>query len=402
VAELVRKYSDYLPPQGVRDLAKTAFAPPLPISESDQDSTAPTSNRPTTRSKTRHHSLGKKASYSDFEQGYAANIAPRYLTHYRRPQGRAHQGSRIPGPVFSPTESVGSSRRHSPDKRIISGPAHMESGSGRGHVSAVRPAAVPGTKNTRVKTPLRNPKEKSTTRPSPGTTRTHRRQPGPGTKVSNITKHFERISRENERANRRYAVIRGKRARPVASARAKVEVLESVKDAIKDDESDSSDASSQADDEGDGFDERAQPDHKLFSTPPSKPPVVPKVVLDSPVDVPEAASPQAPMEIQAEPVGTKASDAALTPPLDANHETQTQPPSPFLHPAPPPSFTPPGPEEDASSPVPAGTPSLFQALGNWLQQNHTDVDDSLVHIFRDPLTVVRTDEPTSIIAFALK
>ena len=74
-----------------------------------------------------------------------------------------------------------------------------------------------------------------------------------GNKVSNIAKHFERINKDTDKANRRYAVIRGRKARPVTTARAKAEILDSIKDAIKD-ESESSD-SSEADDEGDDEDE---------------------------------------------------------------------------------------------------------------------------------------------------
>ena len=86
---------------------------------------------------------------------------------------------------------------------------------------------------------------------------------GPGNRVSNIARHFERMSRENERANRRYAVIRGRRARPVASARATVEVLDSLREAIKDESDHSSDSSSVADDEDEDDDERehAKKDH---------------------------------------------------------------------------------------------------------------------------------------------
>ena len=91
------------------------------------------------------------------------------------------------------------------------------------------------------------------------------------------------MNRDSERANRRFAVIRGKRARPVASARAKVAVLESIKDAIKD-ESESSD-SSEADDEGGGEDddnlEQKSP-MKTGEPIPSTPPSGPSVVLQPP------------------------------------------------------------------------------------------------------------------------
>ena len=62
------------------------------------------------------------------------------------------------------------------------------------------------------------------------------------------------ISRANSRgyelATRRYAVIRGRRARPLASSKgASVEVFDSVKDALKDVSDDSGEPPSEADDE---------------------------------------------------------------------------------------------------------------------------------------------------------
>jgi len=76
-------------------------------------------------------------------------------------------------------------------------------------------------------------------------------QTAPSNKVSNLTRQFERIHKETERSNRRYAVIRGKKARPVATARAKVEVFDNIEDAIAD-MSDDTD-SSEADDEDEGM-----------------------------------------------------------------------------------------------------------------------------------------------------
>ncbi|KAF9020329.1 hypothetical protein BDZ89DRAFT_1138750 [Hymenopellis radicata] len=49
VAELVRKYQDFLSPQGVQDLAKTAYAPRIIVSESDHEYPAPIVPRNVTR-----------------------------------------------------------------------------------------------------------------------------------------------------------------------------------------------------------------------------------------------------------------------------------------------------------------------------------------------------------------
>ncbi|EPQ28998.1 uncharacterized protein PFL1_03288 [Pseudozyma flocculosa PF-1] len=90
---------------------------------------------------------------------------------------------------------------------------------------------------------------------------------GPGTRsrVSTIAKHFDRISREAERERERQHRLllaqRAKRARPVAMTRAKVEVFSSIKEAVRDDESDhdtaesGDDGASAADNEDEGEDD---------------------------------------------------------------------------------------------------------------------------------------------------
>lgn len=378
VAELVKKYQDFLPANGVQELAKTAFPPQNLVSESEQEYT-PVMPRPTVRSKSRHHPPIKKASTSDFEQGYAANVAPRYLT-----RSRPHLASRIPGPVGE--SSLESSRRPSPDKRTSMRITHPSNTKSTGSVAGSKSGKAKANNRTR---PSSGAGSKSTFRRPTG---------GPGGKVTNIAKHFERISRDNERANRRYAVIRGKRPRPVASARATVEILDSIKDAIKD-ESESSD-SSEADDEGEGDDQGCH--------------------------VPVAkCMPEAPLEIQAIPEPAVENTAPLphSPPPEDVLPSQdivdmpAQPPAVLIH-SPPSSPSPTSkPSKHQSQPssdldVPGGPefPSILKAIsGLWLQQSRNRVDfeaddptSDPEHIFRDSSMVVRTDEPTSIIALALK
>jgi 1-phosphatidylinositol-3-phosphate 5-kinase len=406
VAQLIQKYQDFLPAQGVRDLTKTALAPRPLISESDQEYSTPSVARSSVRTKTRHSSLVKKTSCSDFEQGYAASIAPRYLTHSRRSQGRAHN-SRIPGPVLSSTESRCSSRQQSPDNRNANANAHpqTESKLGRASPGQTRPSTAVGGTRGRIKTPVRPAKDKYPARqPSNVSNKSFRRQPGPGSKVSNIAKHFERLNRENERANRRYAVIRGRRARPVVSARAKVEVLDSVKDAIKYGGSGSSESSSEADDEGDDNDECPKAVDGVYEKSSLElPAALPDVVIE-PASCPPEGSARTANGI--EPPEARSSGAQD--PVFPTQELSSLPPSPSLQPAAvvSPSFTPPVAEESA----PGATTSFLQTLGTWLQQPgrvRLDIDmDDLIgdpeHIFRDSSMVVRTDEPTSIIALALK
>ncbi|KAJ7150253.1 hypothetical protein C8R46DRAFT_1166756 [Mycena filopes] len=324
VAELVRKYQDFLPPQGVRDLATTCF----PAAEQEYTHT-PIRLGP--RSKSRHRMPVRKQSTSDFEQGYAANIAPKYLTHSRRnlPQAAGRREVRFGRASRPPLE-----------------PNH--------------PAG------TRDKTPSRTASAagKSTFR-KPAT--------GPGSKVSNIAKHFEATWS---------ATLNG----PRPPARAKVEVLDSVKDAIKD-ESDSSDSSSEADDEGDGNIEEPKTVSELVqqSSPESDPPP-PEVTVNT-------APPLESFPSTVGPLATAEDPAPRLPPPGP----LSLPPSPFLS-----SFkdygnvlTPPPNDLDLTN----GTErnSILKAFPFEGDDPMNDPE----HIFRDSSMIVRTDEPTSIIALAL-
>jgi len=237
---------------------------------------------------------------------------------------------------------------------------------------------------------------------SSGTSKpTFRRPPqGAGTKVSNIARHFERISRESERANRRYAVIRGRKVRPVASSRATVEVLESIKDAIKD-ESDISESSSEADDEGGDEDEGRKSADKTTESSPEQSTTLPVVTVQKdPV-----TSPNLPVQEIRAPAPTS------TPPLSPPVAERSFPPSPFLS-SPLPEMNPPRTPPTLSLEEFPGRSSIFRHAfsGLWLPQLPSkrvefDNEDPLndpEHIFRDSSMVVRTDEPTSIIALALK
>ncbi|KAG6874420.1 hypothetical protein C0995_015156 [Termitomyces sp. Mi166 len=403
VAELVKKYQDFLPAQGIHDLTKTALAPRTPVSESEQEYAPPIPRRQPIRNKSRHR-LTKKPSISDFEQGYAANIAPRYLTHSRRSLTQP-SGSRIPGPISgSAFQSHESSRRPSPEKRSsstkgkdvkFSRPSSPTPTNVRQASTSGKPVKQRITSRQKEKAPIRtssNPAPKSTLR---------RPNNGPGSKVSNIAKHFERLGRDAERSKSKYNVIRGKRARPVASARAKVEVLDSIKDAIRDDESESPDSSSEADDEDEGIEEEKAVPELMQSSP------------ESDVISPEAAAKTAPpavtfhTKLPDEPIAEgQAQDISVPPPP----EPVSIPPSPFLqpeeHPTKDASLTPP--TSDVEYGGGPERPSLLKALsGLWQQPSLSrqslvnDLIDDPEHIFRESSMVVRTDEPTSIIALAL-
>ncbi|KAG5636970.1 hypothetical protein H0H81_006215 [Sphagnurus paluster] len=388
VADLVRKYQDFLPPQGVHDLTKTALAPRAPYSESEQEYTSSKPRRQPMQNKSRNRLPSKKASVSDFEQGYAANIAPRYITKTRRGL-TAPSGTRIPGPAA--LQSQEPSRRPSPEKR--------SSTSRSKDLRFSRPSSPTNVRQTPGKPGRQRissrPKEKTPARPSvnPVMKSTLRRPPtGPG-QVSSMAKHFERLGRDAERSKSRYSVIRGKRARPVASARAKVEILDSVKDVVKD-ESEGSDSSSEADDEDEGVEEEITVPELLLQSSPEPDPILPEPKIQT---APPAASFQ---DIVYESPAQDPQQASFAP-----LEPMSLPPSPFLA-AKDTSLTPPTSVAEGGS----ERHSILNALsGFWQQQLLTSrhgLDDELMndpeHIFRDSSMVVRTDEPTSIIALALK
>lgn len=398
VAELVKKYQDYLPAQGVHDLAHTALSPRPVVSESEQEYALHIKLRPGIgRTRTRHRVPPRKPSTSDFEQGYAANVAPRYVPRFRK-SGNNPNISRIPAPIGVAFESHESSRLPSPEKR----PSHI---SRDGHQS--RPPSpyadkpVPSSlKFTKQRVVSRSRDKPSSRTPTTPANKSTFRRPT-STKVSTIARHYERLGRETERSRSRYAVIRSRPPRPVVFARAKVEVLDSVKDAIADD-SESSDPSSEADDEDEdeGNDEErcVAPSLKRQLPPPTadasdSAPIQPKdpipEVLPSPSQVSDA-------QAQDNEAPTR-----LAPPGQI-----TLPSSPLLKAANSKSdltLTPPTSEIDSTE-----RNSILKALSGFWQQparSSIEVDDPTndpEHIFRDSSMVVRLDEPTSIIALALK
>jgi 1-phosphatidylinositol-3-phosphate 5-kinase len=397
VAELVKKYSEYLPPQGVEELAKTALSPHLDTAESEQESTTRWPKPPSGRNRLKR-SLARRPSTSDFESGYAANVAPRYLTHSRRQARQPSLSSRIPGPVFS---SNYTSRQQSPEKERPLASADSDAGpkhslQGKGFASSVVGRSATPRQGRNLG------KDRAQPRAASGTIgkglAARRGVPPPGNRVTSIARHFERISKETDRANRRYAVIRGRRARPVASSLATVEVLDSVKDAVQD-ESESSD-SSEADDEGDDDEDT----HK----PPDKDKISPEATGTIPTqrtDELKDSVPAQPPEPNASPSPGNSQGVSSESPLISRRSTLTSgPSSPFLS-----SIDPRVPISSPFYDLEYGAPgherhSFLKALSGFWPQNvpHRDETDDPEHIFRDSSMVVRTDEPTSIIALALR
>lgn len=352
----------------------------------------------------------KQPFLSDFEQSYAANIAPKYLTT-RRQQTNVNHVSRIPGPVTT-GEPRDRSRQVSPEKRAKTN-TPTPSAVPRASLGDISAKSIKGKGTQRIAS-----RERSTLRSmSANTGKSTLRRSNTGTKVSTLARHFERISKDTERTSRPYAVIRGRRARPVASARPSVHVIENLQQVIFN-ESDSNDESSDADDEGDGEEEEApQLLQKPFDTQPSssgEPSIndsvtSPTIIETSP---PESSKEPSPTAAQMIPVSNQISSrqSTLNTPSSINQSIfSSVPPSPGL--------TSIRSSSPALTPYEPGTHTLsekgsfIKALsGLWSQQqiprNIADSFEDLiadpVHIHKDSQIALRTDEPTSIIAVALR
>ncbi|KDN36771.1 hypothetical protein K437DRAFT_260021 [Tilletiaria anomala UBC 951] len=246
---------------------------------------------------------------------------------------------------------------------------------------------------------------KDTVFPSRLPTSTRKDTAGARSKVSTIARHFDRISREaeREREHQRQAMAsRARRARPVAFTQARVEVFRSVRDAVKDDESDSdrSSESSKAgdaeDEDEDGTDSETVADHSTASQ------VVPPTAagdVDPGDDRPDRLTPPTDvMTIQTRMGGEKGQDP------DASSVTsQGQSFMSSTLPTHARSFLL---SDGETSGYERG--SLIKAIsGLWAVRGGEPVPLleypmlATEHVFADSQIIVREDEPSSIIAFTL-
>lgn len=218
-----------------------------------------------------------------------------------------------------------------------------------------------------------------------------------------MAKTFDRLNREVERTKGRYNILRGKRARPVTSVRATVAVLDSVKDALRDD-IDPSDSSSEADDEGDGNEEGRPLGPPALSTEAPPPVLLSEQAEELVTDAPPCAAPETtlPLTTSQDHPETEASHFELTP-ATALPEPMLLPAAQLLPLTKPDVTTPVVPDLDVPT---SGPQSIFKALSEfWQPRLSAELEDSMSdpeHIFRDSSMIVRTDEPTSIVALALK
>ncbi|KAG8884991.1 1-phosphatidylinositol-3-phosphate 5-kinase [Tulasnella sp. 331] len=443
VAELVRQFQ---PPTG--DDGSSIAPSTLNNSESEQESILPP--RRQGRSKVPSRTYGQKPM-SEFDRSYAVNAAPHHHTPSRR---RTQQlggpgGSRIPIPVsISPPDSVedlnGTAKGLPTLARKDLAVPSLEQTVGDVKVrNEVHPRAQPTTTSDvseRRGTPVQRgmPKGKpvvrrigrdkpAAIRPTVSVRGTTRRviAPTPGTKVSHIANQFERISRDNEKDKRRYAIMKGRRARPVASSKAKVEIFDNMMDAARDESEDGSEASSEADDEDDGDDERKRTTASLEESMELQPPVT---SYSAPTRLIISES------LSEEPQQTEDPYVDLSSPVVARPSISQVPPPPGPITTPPSqgSSRPTSPLPDASPPTRAGSSyisghseseysiggagerqSVINTIAgysgfSWMREpmpafSHLKYPASpSEHLFEEAPITVREDEPTSIIAFTLQ
>ncbi|KZS91899.1 hypothetical protein SISNIDRAFT_550694 [Sistotremastrum niveocremeum HHB9708] len=421
VSERIRKYQEVISPKALESTPSQTHDENTDAASETGESSIPI------RSKPHRNTLS-----SDFEQGYAANVAPRY-------SGGRHRDSRHTR-VNPSIQSRESSRQTSPDRTHVH--HHHHHPHRQSDADQTNPPTL-NRRNSSLAAPTKSSKAKTTTK-APQRERGYpvgkgylaNTRPGtkrvvsgvPANKVGDITRHFERIARENRRFPPRYSVIRHA-ARPVASADAKVNVITSIRD-----ESDESDAASEADDEEDGkADEgmdqsipeldkaKAQPALVVTSVPEAEGSTSTVVVEEQETAkggqslevIPEANTPS-PSSVISEVVPI---DVPIPPVAPSTSVSPSSVPSPPVRALTQDSSGSSPPEPDVAQSVSAGERgSLMKALSTLWPQHISQAaltryvaefefddpaDDDPKHIFRESAIVVRTDEPTSIIALTL-
>ncbi|KAG8684260.1 1-phosphatidylinositol-3-phosphate 5-kinase, partial [Ceratobasidium sp. 394] len=434
VADLVKQFQAVLPENfasgavAYGPLARTSL-----LSDSEHESEAqPQRIRGRPRAPANRSKFQSKGNYpqsSDLERGNTASVAPRYADDAGP--------SRIPAPVQVPAE-YSHSGRSSPTHSTLYVPkrpglSRTTTGSTIKNANALAPissspptarkvSSAVSNKPAKAKAPARNPpRDRSAVRTASttGTSRQGTRRvtvPGgslAGTKVATQVRQFERLTKEHEKANRRYQIMRGRRARPVAFAKAKVEIFKDFKDALRDDESESSDSSSEADDEDEGEEDPA----KFRSD-----------TLDPIMSVPDLAEHSAPAEAtvpslsqqeghQTAPV-EKVPDGGLPKPnvtlpgrpSEMHTPESSLPPSPFIRPMREHQLGSANYSESEMSASVDRKSFLYRVSSAAMSriQSRDNIAANLAypvaptdHVFAESYITVREDEPTSIIALTL-
>lgn len=249
-----------------------------------------------------------------------------------------------------------------------------------------------------------------------------------GARVSTLARHYDKLSREAERdRQRRLALSRGRRARPVAVSKPTLDVYDTTRDALKEDsdEEGESNAGGSADDEFDDEVEDAQPPPPPTTTAKAPSSVKPSLLEGRgppPVSSRRSAivveEPTINELIDAERAATIANATALVPVAPPSggeaSASSSVAPSPRLGVAagvfdslPGISRVPTLSEGEMSS---SGTErsSILKTISSLWQYRGCDylpLEYPLLaseHIFANQTVIVREDEPSSLIAFALR
>ncbi|QRV97609.1 1-phosphatidylinositol-4-phosphate 5-kinase [Ceratobasidium sp. AG-Ba] len=408
VADLVKQFQAVLP----EDFATGAIAyGPLArtslLSDSERDSEVqPQRIRGRPRAPANRSKFQAKGAYpqsSDFERP-------------TRQLGDAGP-SRIPAPIQPPAD-YSHSGRSSPTHSTLYVPkrpgfSRTTTGSTIKNANTLAPisssppvgrkvSSATSNKPTKAKATIRNPpRDRSAVRNASnvGTTRQGTRRvtvPSGGStasKVATQVRQFERLSKESEKANRRYQIMRGRRARPVALAKAK-----------------SSDSSSEADDEDEGEEDASKFRSDTLDPIMSVPDLAEHsasaetTVPGPPSEGGQATTPETALDDLPKPRET------MLPERPTETPESSLPPSPFIRPI---REYQPGSANYSESEMSASVDrrSFFYRMSSAAMARIQNRDNTVMnlnypvsptdHVFAESYITVREDEPTSIIALTL-
>ncbi|GAA5923769.1 hypothetical protein JCM3775_000500 [Rhodotorula graminis] len=245
---------------------------------------------------------------------------------------------------------------------------------------------------------------------------------GTGRHVSNMRRHFENVSRQNEKQQ-----AMRKRARPIITSQPTVQIFENINDAIKedsdDDEDDNDGPGSDAESGGadDEFDDEQEPperdDEAKLAADGTSPAKSANLRLPEPTTIaPSTSAPTGLASMTMSDALARSSGGAdpgrglLMPPTALEQHSTAEPSDsdfPSVPPSPvmPDSFTFPRMSEGESSG--AERRSIFNAFSSLWNYRNGDFSPlayptlATEHVYADNPVVLRDDEPTSLIAHAL-
>ncbi|KAF8320522.1 uncharacterized protein EI90DRAFT_3080477 [Cantharellus anzutake] len=330
---------------------------------------------------------------SDYERSYAANLGPRHLAQSKRAVGKLRPPSyvtRIPPPLVKRTPLPAYSDEQMSSNVLAPIPAERAKGRKSDEGSKAR------AKNC-VRPPLKaHGSNRVLSRPSP-------RPPGSASsgQVHTLTRQFERISKDNAK---KHAIAKTRRARPVATTRAKVAFFSSIREAPLDESEDDDEVNVEADDEGDGG-------KNSMKTPADNAPEAPASVHSSTesvsgfadeIDAKPASSVQDVRPVDEntlEPEAVELSGADVTEDLPRPMSPSSQRTDPSV-----PSKL--SETQDTGPSSSAEGSTVMSTVSGWWRgtNNATQLQypfGAAEHMFADNPITLREDEPTSIIAFTL-